>query len=225
MSMTRDIKRRPTILMPHWDVRMAMLLNKRNYPVMGIASSIKPDLVLFVDGPPVSPIYHGERRLGSTGATNLRRDAEDIFVYRQLSRKIPKLGVGRGAHLLNMLNGGRAWQLVNGHNVGPHKTTDMITGDVRWLSSDHCQLMLPKDDADIICVADAARTFTSSDGKEYNRGSIVDAIDVEACYYGHTNSLCFQPDVHAGHEGTITYLETLMHECLIIEDRNKSCEP
>lgn len=224
--MSSRVKRRPLVLMPHWDVRIAMLLNKRNYAVLGIASNIKPDMVLFVDGPPVSPIYYGEARLKSTYPCDLRRDAEDVYVYRQLSRKIPKLGIGRGAHFLNIMNGGSAWQLVTNHNIGPHKTTDLITGDVRYLSSDHSQLMLPRDDeADIICVADVARKFTSSDGMTRERDSISGAMDVEVCYYGHTNSLCFQPDVHAGHEGTVTYLETLMHECLILEDNSKTCEP
>lgn len=218
-------KRRPWILMPHWDVRMAELLNKRGYPLMTPSHRGKPDIVLFVDGPPITPLYYGERRLGFTKPCDLRRDQSDVFAYRQLSRKVPKIGIGRGAHLLNIMNGGRTWQLVTDHNLGPHKTTDLITGDVRYLSSAHDQLMLPYDGADIICVADVARKFTAYDGIERMRKHIPDAMDVEACYYGHTNSLCFQPDVHAGHEGTVTYLETLMHECLILEDNSKTCEP
>lgn len=217
------IKRRPIVLMPHWDVRLAMLLNKRNYPVVGIYSNVQPDICIFTDGPPVSPVFYGEAKL-SILKCDLARDRLDSACFRQLKHNLPKVGIGRGAHFLNIMNGGSAWQLVDGHNLGPHKTTCLLTGDVRYLSSNHQQLMLPNSDADIVCVTDVAKKHMS-DSIELQRENMKDAMDVEVCYYSHTNSLCFQPDAHAGHEGTITYLETLMHECLILGDRSKTCEP
>lgn len=222
MSMSM-IKKRPTVFMPHWDVRLAMLLTKRNYRVRGIASNEHYDLVLFVDGPPVSPIFYGEAKL-ATMKCDLSRDRDDNNVFRQLKTAMPKVGIGRGAHFLNVMNGGSAWQLVSDHASGPHKTTDLLTNSELTVSSNHHQLMLPNDDADILCVADVARTL-ATDSYSLERDSLKDAMDVEACFYGHTNSLCFQPDVHAGHEGTIIYLETLMHACLTLGDREQSCEP
>lgn len=220
--MSMKSKRRPIIFMPTWDVRLANLFNRRNYPCVGIGSNVKYDMVVFVDGPPVSPIFYGEAKL-ATMKCDLARDRYESQVFRQLKTKIPKLGIGRGAHLLNIMNGGSAWQFVSNH-IGPHKTTCLLTGNESMISSNHSQLMLPRDDADLICVADVARTF-QSDSIELRRESMKDAIDVEVCYYDHTNSLCFQPDAQHGHEGTITYLETLMHECLILGDNSKTCEP
>lgn len=221
--MPRVHKRRPTVLMPHWDVRVAQLLTKRNYKVLGAASTDRPDMVLFTDGPPVMPVFYGEARLGVGVPSSLARDRSDIACYRQQLHKTPKLGIGRGAHFLNIMNGGSAWQRVSGHHV-PHSTTCLLTGNVATLASNHHQLMLPTEKADVICIAREARHLVS-DGNELRRDSLKDAMDVEVVYYDHTNSLCFQPDIVCGHEGTITYLETLMHECLILGDKSLTCEP
>lgn len=219
----KTLKRRPVVFMPHWDVRLAQVFTKKNYPVIGIGSSVPYDLVVFADGPAVSPVFYGEAKL-PTVRCDLKRDREDNAVFRQLKTTIPKVGIGRGAHFLNVMNGGSAWQFVDNHNRGPHKTTDLLTDSELMVSSLHCDLMLPNDDADVLAVSSVANIF-QCDSYQLQRDSLKDAYDTEVCYYEHTNSLCFQPDAHSGHEGTVKYLETLMHACLTLGDQSKSCEP
>jgi len=222
--MSMRLKRRPVIFMPHWDVRLAGFLTRRNYRCIGVGSTDPFDIALFVDGPPVTPIFYGEAKLGSLKCS-MERDRSDVKAFRQLKASTPKLGIGRGAHLLNIMNGGSAWQHVDGHNGGPHVTTCLLTGKTVILSSLHSQLMLPNERADILTISKQAKHLFS-DGIQLHRDvELKDALDVEACYYLDTNSLCFQPDVQHGHEGTLNYLETLMHSVLVLGRNDITCEP
>ncbi len=217
---TQMIKKRPTIYMPHWDVKLAMMFNKHNYRIVGM-SSMAHDVVCFVDGPPVLPLFYGEVKLAHLKC-DIARDRQDMFALRQLKRDIPKIGIGRGAHLLNIANGGSAWQLVTNH-IGVHRTTDLSNGDEFWTSSNHEQLMLHSDGGDIIAIADSAREFKSPDLELFRR-DLKNAIDPEVIYYGYSNSLCFQPPVQDGHKPTEDFFFRTLAEWPVLQNESVTFE-
>jgi gamma-glutamyl-gamma-aminobutyrate hydrolase PuuD len=133
-----------------------------------------------------------------------------------LSSNKPKIGIGRGAHLLNMYNGGSSWQSVDNHLLGTHRVTNLITGNVLFVTSEHWQVMRPTSSADILCVADVGKTY-KDDQQEYTTAANAKAYDIEACFYSMTNSLCFQPSPDRDHTPSRELLYELAHEFLILE--------
>jgi carbamoylphosphate synthase small subunit len=159
---------------------------------------------MFTGGADVSPALYGEDTLRGT-IVSMERDREDVSTYERLSARKDKkrgfVGICRGGQLLNVLNGGRLWQHVEGH-CRDHPVLDIETGKVfRCSSTHHQQFRLPAPEQAIphkvLALAlerDGTNTrvktnkFTAS-----TTDTAHDGQDLEAVYYPNTNSLCFQP--------------------------------
>jgi gamma-glutamyl-gamma-aminobutyrate hydrolase PuuD len=152
------------------------------------------DLVVFTGGPDVHPSYYGETVSLLTNPNQLR-DTLDSEVYKKaVADGVPMVGICRGAQFLNVMQGGRLWQGVDGHSGGSHDVVDLPTGEVYRCSSTHHQMMRPHKSATIIGTADVSVTMMSKKGAVadiYLREAPV--MDIEVVSYPESNILCFQP--------------------------------
>lgn len=166
------------------------------------------DIVLFAGMLPISPLLYGEPNLipAYKAQPNFLWDRREWRMLHRLPRRVPKVGVGRGAHLLNAFNGGHSLQDVTGHagiKEGSHKTL-LWSGDHYELSSNHQQMMVPSDGATELAWAQKAYLKESHEFKRiYTREErLKEWDDVEMCHYWYTNSLCFEPIPYGFHKDT-----------------------
>lgn len=170
------------------------------------------DFLCFVGGEDVNPSLYGQR-LHATTHYNISRDnfEEEVF-NNALSLGIPMVGICRGGQFLNVKSGGKLWQNVDNHNSGQHKALVPSTNEQIMVTSVHHQMMEPDwySNVEILLRAgestrkEAMSELTSYMPHAYSqfpgKGSM---LDVEACYYPDTRSLCFQPHPEYGHEPTM----------------------
>lgn len=165
------------------------------------------DIVCFTGGEDVNPKQYSEKNVMINGrgisSFNDTRDEIDLrtFGYCLAMGKL-MVGICRGGQLLNVANGGRMWQHVNGHAGGPHDLIDTITGQVVKVSSTHHQMMRPAPEAITLAVAREA-AFKVADCDEWHiehdaKTRKDDLDDVEVCWYSESRSLCFQPHPEFG---------------------------
>jgi len=155
------------------------------------------DIVVWTGGADVTPALYGERTLPGTD-TDFARDKREMEVWRQVgpASNVMKIGICRGSQFLNVLNGGKLWQDVNGHGRS-HPLEDIMTGKTVMVSSTHHQQFRPAADAVIVAVARMSTikqadllTWKKPEGMRENTS---EAQDYEVLWYPRTRSLCFQP--------------------------------
>lgn len=170
------------------------------------------DLVLFTGGEDVTPALYGDKAHPYTGS-NIARDAKEIKVFDfAVEHSIPMVGICRGGQFLNVMNGGRMYQHVEGH-CRDHEITDAVTGERLTVTSTHHQMMMPASDAVLVAYS------TLGESREWYDKDIpckdVSDKDIEVVYYGSTNSLCFQPHPEFGGYPEMTnYFNSLLERYL-----------
>lgn len=154
------------------------------------------DLVCFTGGADVSPYLYGEENISSY--CDPIRDEFEVEVYRDFF-EVKKVGICRGGQLLNVLNGGKMIQHINGHSGGFYPVTVFGNFDTPYkLHEDHHQGMIPADeDSDYVTVA--------LDARDDNH---------EILWYPKTKSLCFQAHPEWGHDETKELFFELLEEYL-----------
>lgn len=150
------------------------------------------DLVCFTGGGDVSPMLYEHPKSVHTYASPIR-DQECCDIFYKLPPNIPTVGICRGAQLLNVLYGGELHQHVEGHRGGPHDVWCTSTGRIVEVTSDHHQMMVPCEDAEVLYVCQDAYNKFPADGFKNE----VPKEDVEVVVYegepGEGAALCFQP--------------------------------
>lgn len=173
------------------DGGIAYMFRERGWDV--VDSIEKADLVQFTGGEDVWPRLYGEETHHTTYC-NPRRDIVEMGYYQaaKLLGK-PMAGICRGGQFLNVMNGGKLWQNVNGHALhGTHTAyvlgeVDNVIDEVQ-VTSTHHQMMRPTERATTLVVAtEATRKENDKESHETNGN------DCESCFYEETRSLCFQP--------------------------------
>ena len=159
-----------------------------------IASSIESaDLVLFTGGEDVDPRMYGDAKHHHSYC-NINRDYLEKELYEEaLSHKKAMAGICRGGQFLNVMNGGRMYQHVQGHTRSHMAYDETAEGkDKVLVTSTHHQMMMPPENAIILLTAKqkGEREWMDSQGNIYKD---VSDEDIESVYFPDTNSLCFQP--------------------------------
>lgn len=118
------------------------------------------DMIVFWGGTDISPGIYGEPNIASQNPDYVR-DKVEVAVFREAQRKkIPMIGICRGAQLFCALTGGSLWQHVSGHG---HTHSMVMEKDVGSLflkgqklitSSVHHQLMRPPAHHEILAYAE-----------------------------------------------------------------------
>jgi GMP synthase-like glutamine amidotransferase len=167
-------------------------------------SLVEADIIVFTGGQDINPALYGETIHPTTNFSEIR-DRIEVAAFRQARAKM-KIGLCRGAQLLNALNGGKLWQNINNHHSA-HEITDRFTGQVIKTTSIHHQQMMPSRDAVVVATCHVS-TKKESPGRTWELNKTVGksdkavdglaylATDHEVLWYPETRSLCFQ-----GHPG------------------------
>lgn len=158
---------------------------------------VHADLVCFTGGADVSPDMYGEKNEGLSHC-DVDRDDRERDIYLSLQNNVPMVGICRGGQFLNVMNGGRLVQHIDGHGMRVGKAVDPSEepeGIVFDIHEDHHQAIVPTDEAIVLL-----RSLPWSDWI------------VEACWYPETKSLCFQPHPEWGHRPTKDLFFDLIEE-------------
>lgn len=181
----------------------------------------KATVICFTGGADVDPGLYGEKNLRMNGRdmsiTDKTRDEDDAMVFGLgLANGATLVGICRGGQFLNVMNGGKMWQHVNGHAGGPHSLQDTITGEIVRVTSTHHQMMRPASDGQILAIARES-SFKLADEDEWHieHDGNEHLDDVEAVWYESSRSLCFQPHPEfPGVEETRAYFFSLLERHL-----------
>jgi GMP synthase-like glutamine amidotransferase len=198
----------------------------------GATSLEDADVVLFTGGEDVSPTYYDEKKLERT-FSNPERDRREKVIYdtaREMGK--PMVGICRGGQFLNVMNGGKMWQHIEGHG-GDHLMREILPKKSKrkeprtfMVTSTHHQMMRPAKtgvvlavgvtpDGDPICAHREAygECVDGKDGKEHP--------DIEVVWYPDTKCLCFQPhpEYQAAPKECKDYFEELMMDLVVPDDR------
>ena len=185
------------------------------------------DAVCFTGGVDINPKHYGQFRHATT-AFNDGRDDSDMELLCVLRDEQLKIGICRGAQLLNIWHGGSLWQNVNGHQAGPHELVCSLTGNRHLVTSTHHQMMRPGEDGTLIGYA------TEADWKQ--AGALIrepdkhaelwwrqdsskndpDYLDAEVIWYAGSRALCFQPHPEFG-DNSDASRQTLDYFCELLE--------
>lgn len=163
--------------------------------------------VVFTGGEDVSPFYYGEGKLPGTSC-NLLRDMREVALFKSLPDDMVKIGICRGAQLLNVLCGGRMWQDVDNH-CGTHiarvefqpdpvkreKFKAEKKKDFIMVTSTHHQMMIPHSTGEVwLSARVATHKVSQNEVWQASKASPTDDFtDAEAVYYWMHSTLCFQP--------------------------------
>jgi len=169
------------------DREVAKLFSDENFSIISRAENA--DIVVFPGGEDVNPELYGETKAHRTVNLNLMRDKLDCEVWRATRKKQLKVGIGRGAQFLNVMNGGKLYQHVSGH-VGDHYIYNTLDHSLMRVDSTHHQMMIPTDKAEIL-------GYSENVGKAFYREGINPVVfpkfESEIVWYDDTNCLCYQP--------------------------------
>lgn len=168
------------------------MFERAGHEVLPEFDSDNLDAVVFTGGADVSPSMYGEDNVGSY--VDEARDIDDSAMYhRCLALGIPMIGICRGGQFLNVMNGGKMWQDVDGHALrGTHALVDTVTGEMVHVTSTHHQMMRPSPAGEVWATAEESTYKKAAKDKWRIEANPYEA-DVEVVFYPLSSCLCFQP--------------------------------
>jgi GMP synthase-like glutamine amidotransferase len=171
---------------------------------------------LFTGGEDISPELYGEKNVASY--PNPRRDAYEVQYFEYFKeRKVPMIGICRGAQLICALNGGTLFQDVPNH-VGEHV---MVTEEGREyeVSSCHHQMLRPKGNYRVIAWSPEKLDYYTHEkgGKKHTIHENPQGKDPEVVYYNDLRALCIQghPEFMPTNHITNDYFRLLARQLLL----------
>lgn len=157
-------------------------------------SIAEADVVFFGGGGDINPRLYGQSRLFQVRNVDDERDEREMFAYKLAFDKL-KVGICRGAQLLNIMNGGRLYQHVEGGHLSSHQVR-LHNGRICTTTSSHHQLMIPGDNAEVLATAYSETGSLSICKRRASAISIIEYqknwVDPEVIRYADTRSLCIQ---------------------------------
>ena len=160
-----------------------------------ITSVTRADLFCFTGGADVSPFLYGETNVASR--CDGQRDFFEMGLFHWVkSQGKPMVGICRGGQFLNVMNGGKLWQDVDGHATGfNHPLFDPETNEMlcREVSSTHHQMMIPAAHGVVLAHGGNFATRLTNEEGTFSAGTHGHTVDIEVVSYPETKSLCFQP--------------------------------
>lgn len=154
------------------------------------------DIVVFQGGADLDPKLYGQSRHPRCDDPDTKRDRMEFALYYNLDPKQYKIGICRGAQFLNVINGGKLWQHIEGHRQSHvvQYVSETKLQRAYTVSSTHHQMMIPpvNGSGEIWGFAHEAT------GREFPDGTrlrlIENAIpDPEIIFFKKTQCLAFQP--------------------------------
>jgi len=198
--------------------------------ISGYENLSMADCLVFTGGEDVSPALYGEERIPKVPSTNDDRDKRELAAYRYaLTNGIPMVGICRGAQFLNVMNGGKLIQHVNGHGVD-HRIR--IPASSRFemhefnVTSTHHQMMVPalKRHHQMLGYSEDVATYMegipfveyAAMSEQYSSGKMK-AKEIEVLWYETSGSLCVQyhPERMNKAESGYKYFQHLLERFIV----------
>lgn len=162
------------------------------------------DLVCFTGGEDVDPSLYNEHAHPTTRFNEERDDREAAWYYHCLNMGIPMVGICRGGQFLNVMNGGKLYQDVDGHALhGTHEAWVYDSTTPIQVTSTHHQMMRVNflTDHKMLMISRISKKKASMSDRlsspieciTYCKPEFGRDEDVESVFYPGTRSLCFQP--------------------------------
>jgi gamma-glutamyl-gamma-aminobutyrate hydrolase PuuD len=134
-------------------------------------------LVVFTGGSDVNPSLYKENTHPKCYC-DIKRDLQEVDIFNKaVECKIPMFGICRGAQFLCVMTGGSLVQHTNGH----HQKHFIHTSDKRYfeVSSAHHQMMIPKEDKDILAWSSnrLSKFYFNGNGETINYNREVEAVE------------------------------------------------
>lgn len=151
------------------------------------------DVCLFTGGEDISPELYGERNVMSH--PNPRRDAYEVEYFNYFKeRKVPMIGICRGAQLICALNGGKLFQHIGSNHFGRDHLMETDTGEKYEVSTCHHQMLRPAGDYRVIgwCPEPTGEYWHEKGGKPVRLNENPQEKDPEVVYYNDIRALCIQ---------------------------------
>lgn len=179
------------------------------------------DLVVFAGGDDVTPALYEMSRHSST-YNDPDRDAQDIALYNEcLSKGIAMVGICRGAQFLHVMQGGKLYQDIDGHN-GDHLLWDTKKKEIVGLSSSvHHQMVRGGGGMTVLGLTkDAKHTRAYIDADTFV--NVEHTPQIEAFFYRDSCCLGFQghPEYRGYPEYTQWCLDKINEEIVYNPDFN-----
>lgn len=166
------------------------------------------DILCLTGGADINPQLYGEAPMAGTYYSQARDDFEVDCYNKAIERGLFVFGICRGGQLANVLNGGRLWQHIEGHDYH-HDIVDIKTGQSIITSSIHHQMFRVTPEAEVIAVCnDATLKVAKFETWQASRDEPDD--DVEICFYPKSQSLCIQGHPEVGPDTFTNYCFELM---------------
>lgn len=181
----------------------ALLARARCTKAESIATA---DIILFTGGwEDVSPELYGEERHEKT-TSDPKADMRDIKVFQEAAYLgIPMIGVCRGAQFLHVMNGGKLYQHVDGHNTAHDVYLPDTDEYLTKISSVHHQMCRPNEanGMKVLAVAYEAEVKWLNPNLSYTGLHRCGDEDIEAFWYPET--ACFGVQGHPEYTGFNDY--------------------
>jgi len=148
----------------------------------------KPEALVFWGGSDINPGIYGHENVACQEQDRARDIFECALIEECITKKIPMIGVCRGAQLLCAMLGGTLYQHISGHGHGNHPivlTRDICKeyaeGSVVSVSSSHHQMMKPSDKMEVIAVSKEplSNIYVTAEGEEKTKRPEVEVAFLE----------------------------------------------
>lgn len=149
---------------------------------------LKPKALVFWGGSDINPGIYGENNVASQHMDDARDILECALIEECARRKIPMVGVCRGAQLLCAMFGGALYQHVSGHGHGNHDvilakdvSKEFGEGSVVSVSTSHHQMMIPANDMQVLAVSRSplSNIYVTAKGEEKDKRPEVEVAYLE----------------------------------------------
>lgn len=174
------------------DTQIASLFVKAGYE--RTFNLTNADMVVFYGQTPVHPFLYGEHDIKrDPGVFDVCRDKREVYLFKNIPQNVKKIGINRGALLLNILSGGKSYQMVDGHEVS-HRVRSICrdynknNDDVFFVNSSHRQLMIPPEWSMVL--AESHECTHKRRHKEIDKTTKIP--ECEVVYHWHNETLCCQ---------------------------------
>jgi gamma-glutamyl-gamma-aminobutyrate hydrolase PuuD len=121
---------------PHGNIRFSY---RDQYAITAAADA---DVIMFAGGNDVDPNLYGEQSGSYTALPDYHRDSieQEVFAVA-LKRKIPMVGICRGAQFGCVMSGGKLFQHVTGHGLRGGHPASTSDGEEIYVTSTHHQML------------------------------------------------------------------------------------
>lgn len=154
------------------------------------------DLIVFIGTSHIHPTNYKDK-LGSTTTADLEKDYDEFDIHYRFNMSIPRIGIGRGAHLLTSCAGGKIIQDITGHKDTEHLVNTFQYGTYT-IKSNHDQMMYPfnlkEEDYRLLGFTKHFQSTKYLNGVDEEFKLANSFLEPEIVQYPRINSLCFQLD-------------------------------